>query len=227
MQQEINIPNFTIEEKGSFLHAKVSYPVFNLIGARLFVPGYLGIEACVVELFSIIDVEHALVREANIDFEVGDWYLKIKIFEGWHQFKELNLSTLYLIESQPQKLNFDETKIPENSILFKLKNMSLKDFDNYYIDLRGGETGGAGRNEHGEQHFHIIRKSDKKDLGKVFFPSVEDYQNNQTCLDFPDIVNSKIRKDIIEWIFAKNQENLIKLNSAWSTQNQFNNRIRE
>jgi hypothetical protein len=227
MQQEIHIPNFTIEEKGSFLHAKVTHPVFNLIGTRLFVPEHPEIEGCVVELFSIIDVEHALVREPNIDFEVGDWYLKIKIFEGWHQFKELNPSTLYLIESQPQKLDLDETKIPKNAILLKLKNMSLKDFDNYYIDLRGGETGGAGRNEHGDPHFHIIRKSDKKDLGKVFFPSVEDYQNNQTGLDFPDIVNAKMRKEIIEWIFAKNHENLIKLNSAWSTQNQFNNRIRE
>ena len=227
MQQEIHIPNFTVEEDGSFLHAKVSQPVFDLVGAKLFVPGHPEIEGCVVELFSIRDVEHALVREPNIDFEVGDWYLKIKIFEGWYQFKGLNLSTLYLTESQPQKLDFDETNIPKNAILLKLKNMSLKDFDNYYIDLRGGETGGAGRNEHGEPHFHIIRKSDKKDLGKVYFPSIEDYHNNQAGLEFPDNVNSKMRKEITVWIFAKNQENLIRLNAAWSTQNQFNNRIRE
>jgi hypothetical protein len=36
--------------------------------------------------------------------------------------------------------------------------------------------------------FHIIRKEiDKKDLGK-YFPSVEDYQNNQTMFKFSDVV---------------------------------------
>ena len=223
-QQEIKIPNFTFDEKEKCLHAKVSKPIFNLIGSRLLITNHHEIEGCVVELFSIIKTEHATIREPNIDFEIGDWYLKIKIFDGWDKFKELTLSTIYLIESKPEKLDIGKINISENTILLKLKNVSLKDFDNYYIDVRGGETGGAGRNEHGEPHFHIIRKSDRKDLGKVYFPTVENYQNNQVGLVFPNDVNKKMQKEINSWVFDKNQKNLIKLNSVWSIQNEFNNR---
>lgn len=175
LQQNINAPNFTIDEKENFIHARVSLPIFNLGGARLFVEGYSQIDACVVELFSITKPEQALTREPNIDFQTGDWYLKIKIYNGWNEFIKLNLSTIVLVESDTQKIDYDINKIPKNSILLKLKNMSLKYFDNYFIDLRGGETGGVGRNEHGMPHFHIISRGDNKDLGKVFFPSTDEY----------------------------------------------------
>jgi hypothetical protein len=225
MKQQINIPNFTTDEAGSYIHARVTQPLFNLAGARLYIEGNTKIEACVVELFSITKVEQALTREPKIDFQLGDWYIKIKIFEGWNHFIELNLSTIILTESQPQKVDFNENKIPKNSILVKLKNMSLKYFDNYYIDVRGGETGGAGRNEHGEPHFHIIGKGNNKDLGKVYFPSQDEYLLKQKKIDFPVTINSKMKKEITEWVLSNNQENLIKLNSMWSTQNKFNNRI--
>lgn len=225
MKQLINIPNFTTDEAGSYIHARVTQPLFNLAGARLYIEGNTQIEGCVVELFSITLAEQALIREPKIDFQIGDWYLKIKIFEGWNYFIELNLSTIILIESQPQKGDFNENKIPKNSILVKLKNMSLKYFDNYFIDLRGGETGGAGRNEHGEPHFHIIGTGNNKDLGKVYFPSQDEYVSKQKKLAFPVTINSKMKKEISEWVFSNNQENLVKLNSKWYESNKDNNRI--
>lgn len=223
-QQEIKIPNFTFDEKGKCLHAKVSKPIFNLIGSRLLIPNHPEIEGFVVELFLIIDTSHTTIREPNIAFEIGDWYLRIKIFDGWDQFKELSLSTFYLTEDKSQIVDADESKLSENAILLKLRNVSAKYFDNYYIDVRGGETGGAGRNEHGAPHFHIIRNGGRKDLGKVYFPTVENYRRNQVELEFSANVSQKMRKEINAWAFGEDQKNLDYLNSVWSTLNKHNNR---
>lgn len=225
VQQEINTPNFTIDEKEYCIHARVTVPKFNLGGSRLYVEGDSIIDACVVELFSITKPEQALTREPKIDFQTGDWYIKIKIYNGWSQLVKLNLSTIVLVESRHQKIDFDINKGPKNSILLKLKNMSLKYFDNYYIDLRGGETGGVGRNEHGMPHFHIISKGDNKDLGKVYFPSGEEYIKNEKKLNFQANVTPKMKKEITEWVFSNNQENLIRLNTKWYELNKDNNRI--
>ena len=116
MQQKINIPNFTIDEKERYIHARVTQPLFNLATARLYIEGNSQINACVVELFSISKIEQAISREPKIDFKIGDWYIKIKIYDGWNQFVKLNLSTIILIESQRQNIDFKTKKTPKNSM---------------------------------------------------------------------------------------------------------------
>lgn len=225
IQQEINLSDFVIDDSESCLKGKVAIPKFNLAGAKLIIPNHPEIEGFVVELFSIVDIRHALLRAPGIDFNVGDWYINIKIFSDWSSFKEMKIKSFYLTERDINEVNLKKIKRSKNSMLFKFKNMSLKYFDNYYIDLRGGETGGAGRNEHGDPHFHIIRKKDNKDLGKVFFPTIEDFKANEKQLVFSEEIRAKRKKEITEWVFNKNQENLIKLNCMWTLQNNCNNRV--
>jgi hypothetical protein len=225
MKQKINISNFVKNNTKATLEGKIEIPKFNLAGAKLLITEKPKVEGCVVELFSILNPEHGSIRVPEIEFKIGEWYLSIKIFSDWEEFNKLKIKSFYLVEPEYTEIDYSKLEIPKNAVLLKFKNMSLKEFSTYYIDLRGGETGGVGRNEHGPPHFHILRKSDKKDLGKVFFPTFEEFENGKTQLIFSKEINSKMKKEISKWVFELNQKNLITLNSFWKSQNSHNNRV--
>jgi hypothetical protein len=104
--------------------------------------------------------------------------------------------------------------------------MSGKYFSNFYIDVRGGATDGAGKNEHGKAHFHIILNAGRQDLGAVFFPTVEDFKTNKTELEFPGQITRSMKKEINEWVFAGGLKNLELINKQWFEMNKDNqNRI--
>ena len=88
------------------------------------------------------------------------------------------------------------------------------------MDIRGGETGAAGRSEHGEPHFHIIEFNTNKDLGKVYFQA-----KDNTELKFECSLKSKEQKKISKWLFQDNQKVLIELNKLWNDLNKHNNRV--
>lgn len=113
-------------------------------------------------------------------------------------------------------------------MLLQLKNMSGRHFAKFYLDIRGGETSGAGRNEHGPAHFHIIENGINKDLGRVYFPTVMEFiskQKTELEFDLNSKVDRKDKKRISKWIFDSGFENLKSINKEWELRNKFNNRI--
>lgn len=224
MTENINLRNFYIDKDGKCLHGKVKSPKFNLAGAKLFIPKYAEIKGCVVELFRVVDVNHVRDRAKGISFDIGDWYIMILINKGWSVFVNNKIKELILIE--PEFKNAPETSsssLGPNEILVKLK--SEHRFSRFYLDLRGGSTNGVGRNEHGEPHFHIILYAQKKDIGKVFFPSISEFKNGKNELIFKTEISKKDRKEITEWVFESSLKNLELLNNDWNLFNKDNNRL--
>lgn len=228
MKQKLKIRDFYIDDVNRCLEGKVESSKFNLLGSKIIILNHPEIEGFVFELFEVIDVNHVKERAKGIEFNIGDIYLKILIDKGWDTFNKLIIEDFYLEESTKEinEQSFEEIKKNNaKSILFEFKNMSNLFFANFYIDLRGGETGGVGRNEHGEPHFHIISRKENRDIGKVFFPTIEDYKTNNSQLIFSSNINRKIKKQITEWVFKDDLKNLEELNKTWVEQNRHNNRV--
>ena len=227
MKIKTSIKNFFIDNESECLKGKIKTPKFNLGGAKIFVKEYPGIEGYVVELFSIIDPIHGESRATGIEFEIDDWYVRINIYDGWKYFTNGNVKDFSLVERDAKKWPTDDLKSQNSeSFLLQLKNVSGRFFPNFYLDIRGGEKSGAGRNEHGSAHFHIRESGTKKDLGKVFFPMVQDYELNKTKLVFSDDcqINRKSKKLIVSWVFDSDLKNLRDINKEWTLRNRFNNR---
>ena len=220
------LKDFYIDKEDHSLNGCVTLPEFPLGGARIRIPENLDIEGCVVQLFTVRDLKHVKAFAKGVHFTIGSWYVKILIDKGWEHIKSGIIDEFYLEEG---KINKEPFKASSNSnlksFLLELKNMSGLNFSNFYLDIRGGETGGVGRNEHGDPHFHVINKNSKKDLGKVEFPTVSDYKNNKTGLIFKADINRTQEKEISKWVFNSGLKNLSRLNESWKEMNKDNNRV--
>jgi hypothetical protein len=229
MKIKTSIKNFNLESKSQCLNGKIKNPEFNLAGATIEINKTPLIEGFVAELFTVTDLRQVETRAKGIFFEINDWYIKIKIESGWEHFENGEINEFYLNQKE-EKENLDLNKIISDPSLFllQLKNMSGKDFPKFYLDIRGGETAGVGKNEHGPAHFHIIEKGTKKDLGRAFFPTIEEFNTkNKTELEFDHTckIDRKVKKMISKWIFDSKLKNLEAINKEWKTRNKFNNRI--
>ncbi|PRP65762.1 hypothetical protein [Nonlabens agnitus] len=222
------ISDFNLDHENECLIGKVGHCEFNLAGAKIESKGFPSLEGFVVELFQVTDLKEVSSRIKNVDFTGGDWYVRINIDSGWKYFENDEIIEFYIVErTNVENVNFDKAKLNANSILLQLKNMSARIFSKFYLDIRGGETSGAGRNEHGPAHFHVIENGTNKDLGKVYFPTITDFASNEnTKLRFD--LNCKFKKKekrrISEWVFASNCQNLKAINQEWILRNEHNNR---
>ena len=216
-----SILNFEYNSETKCLEGRVEKPEITLAICELIVTDIPEIEGFIVELFSIIEPINGEHRIPNIKFKKGDWYVKILITSGEKHFENKKINSFILQERPKSETSFPIPEILDsNTFLVQLKNISGRIFGKYYMDIRGGETGSAGRSEHGEPHFHIIEFKTNKDLGKVYFPS-----KNNTELKFECSLKSKEIKNIEKWLFNDNQKILIELNKLWSELNKDNNRI--
>jgi hypothetical protein len=222
MKRIINtIRNFEYNSETKCLEGRVEKPNLTLSICELIVTDIPEIEGFIAELFSIIEPINGEHRISNIKFKKGDWYVKILITNGLKYFENKKIVNFILQERPKSETPFSTPEILDSdTFLVQLKNISGRIFGKYYMDIRGGETGAAGRSEHGEPHFHIIEFKTNKDLGKVYFPS-----ENNTELKFECSLKSKEIKNIQKWLFNDNQKGLIKLNKLWNELNKHNNRI--
>ena len=228
MKIKTNINDFILDSKDECLKGKIKNPKFSLAGAKIEVNKFTLIEGFIVELFSVTDLKQVEFRVNDIHFEINDWYVRVNIYSGWEHFENGDVEEFFISEREANK-SIDIKKILSNSssFLLQLKNMSGKYFPNFYIDIRGGETAGVGRNEHGPAHFHIKENGTNKDLGKVFFPTIKEFNSKQkTKLEFDDTckIDKKKKKLISKWIFDSELKNLKAVNNEWNLRNKFNNR---
>lgn len=228
MRIKTSIIDFNLDFENKCLIGKISNPKFDLAGAKIEANGFPLLEGYVVELFSVTELKQVESRFKNVDFEIGDWFVRINIYSGWEYFENNEISKFFISERINLKdFNFDGIKLDSDSFLINLKNMSGRFFSNFYLDIRGGETSGAGRNEHGPAHFHIIENGTKKDLGKVYFPSLEEFiskQKKELEFDINCMVARKDQKKISKWVFDSELKNLKLINKEWELRNEFNNR---
>ncbi len=113
---------------------------------------------------------------------------------------------------------------------FRIMN-KLSDILPFEVHVFGGSTSGAGRNEHGEAHFQIKEKNTHKDLGKIFMPTLETWNNTDLKgkINFMTLyagvdIKTKEKKIFINWLDRNNQENLIRCHAQWNESNKHNNR---
>lgn len=229
MKIKTSIKDFNLDNENKCLKGKIEHPEFNLAGAKIETRGFPLLEGFVVELFSVTDLKQVESRVKDVDFKITDWYVRINIYSGWEYFENNEINEFYISERENiENFNFDKIKLDSNSLLLQLKNMSGSFFSKFYLDIRGGETSGVGRNEHGPAHFHIIEKGTNKDLGKVYFPTVMEFiskQKTELKFDLNCEIDRKDKKRISKWIFDSEFKNLKSINKEWELRNEFNNRI--
>ena len=224
--EEIGLENFTVNEEQNYIAGKIINPKIILPGARI-ITTEKTIEGFIYEAFEVTDLIQVLNRCPEIPFNIGEWYVKIKIIKGIHLLLKKELASLQIEEPKNVKpLIPKKVQTGSRSIYVKLRNMSGKHFSNFYLDIRGGSVDGAGRNEHGKAHFHIILSESQEDLGAVYFPTVDEFKKKNSELEFPDQTTNRIKKEINKWVFADGLENLKGLNRQWIEMNKYNqNRI--
>ena len=98
------------------------------------------------------------------------------------------------------------------------------------IFIRGGSTGGAGRNEHGEAHFEIHKKNSLKNIGKIFMPKLSNWNelNFKEKLSLLTIENGedlpkREKKAFVKWLEKNENENLKRCYTEWNRVNKDNN----
>jgi hypothetical protein len=229
MKIKTSINDFNLDSKNQCLKGKIKNPKFNLGGARIEINAFPLIEGFVVELFSVTDIKQVEFRAEGIHFDVNDWYIRINIYSGWEHFEKGEINEFYIREREKvRSFDFDKNLNNSSSFLLQLKNMSARYFSNFYLDLRGGETSGVGRNEYGPAHFHVIENGTKKDLGRVYFPTIKEFNSkHKTELEFDNTckIDRKVKKTISKWVFDPELKNLKDINNEWNLRNEFNNRI--
>jgi hypothetical protein len=224
--EEIALENFTVNEEQNYIAGKIINPKILLPGARIKTTDNT-IEGYIYEAFEVTDLIQVHNRCPEIQFNIGEWYVKIKITKGIYLLLKKAFASLQIEEPEYLKpLKHKKVQTGSRSIYVKLRNMSGKHFSNFYIDVRGGSTNGAGRNEHGKAHFHIILCDSLQDLGAVYFPTVSEFKIINAELEFTGQIPNQMKREINKWVFADGLENLERLNCKWFEMNKDNqNRI--
>jgi hypothetical protein len=166
------------------------------------------------------------------DLEIGSW-LVILTFDSQEQYDkifELGLTglsgeiTFHITDSNGKKHTIKDN--------FRRVN-KLSDVLPFDVYVFGGETGGAGRNEHGEAHFQLKEKSAQKgrDLGKIMMPDLETWKNSDLkekmllieVQSGPSLSN-RDKKAFIAWLDKEDNKCLIESQNLWNESNKYNNR---
>jgi len=216
-----SINDFVYNSEKKCLEGRVGQPNLTLSICEIIIPEFPEIKGFIAEVFSVNEPINGEHRVPNVKFQKGDWYVKILITSGHKHFENNEIKKFTLQERKKSDSSYPTPEVLDpKTFLLQLKNISGRKFGKYYMDIRGGETGAVGRSEHGEPHFHIIEFNTNKDLGKVYFPTV-----NNTELKFECSLKSKEKKKIEQWVFKDNQKVLIEMNKLWNELNKHNNRV--
>lgn len=230
MKEYLYAENFKLDPQKKTLTGKLCKPIKSLVGARVKIDNIPKVSGFVIEVFEIKERLGFYPKIDGVNFQDGDFFGEILIEKGFEKFEDNQIDKFYL-EECTTSLNQSVNNLPKgnstkNRVWMGFRNVSSMHFGKYYIDIRGGETGGQGQNEHGPPHVHIIEFKTQKDLGKIYFPRTKDWQRDGSNLRFEGKeIKRKMKKEIIAWFNMSNLKNLSYLNREWLVRNQFNNRI--
>lgn len=220
--------NFIKDDEKQSLFGLLSVHDWTLLGHRFFSQDYPNIEGGVYQF------GHTSRHQINIDVpipEEGAYFGVIYIDKGWETIKENNSILFELIPNEKVPNNSFDVDRPSkpNEIRVKLRRMNKPhELSSFFIDVRGGSTDGAGRNEHGEAHFHLLKKNTFEDFGKVDIPSVDSWRATKNKMDLIKISGGPIskaeKKELVNWLDKENNINLCRLHDEWTLMNKYNNR---
>lgn len=162
----------------------------------------------------------------NLPF--GTWVIIVEVTQSTFEKLKENNATGFSVEGTFKIFrNKKSYTIKER---FRIMN-KLSDRLPFDVHIFGGSTSGAGRNEHGNAHFQIKERNTLKDLGKIYMPSLVNWQkSNQKekiilmqLYEGQDIA-TKHKKFLIDWLEQNNNENLLRCHAQWNESNKDNNR---
>lgn len=184
-----------------------------------------------------------------VDFFISDFNNKDK----WHKFKSLQKGTLFLILEFNNYINYIlfESVYPDGGGASVSLNLSITDFDGsefkthekfervnkgiselpFNVYVHGGETGGYGKNEHGDAHFELKELNTNKLITKIYMSTL-DVWNKSNFKERIKLLNSfngrnlnkKERVKFVVWLSKNANANLIKCHNFWNDGNKNNNR---
>ncbi|WP_160633295.1 hypothetical protein [Acidiluteibacter ferrifornacis] len=227
-RNKIDVSKYYFDEKDNSLNGVLpANEIFTYLGAKLKSRKSNKVHGYVIESFTVWSLDSVKDRAKGIEFEINDRYGKIALEQFAIELIKSNDSNEFYLEELLPHYQKDKKQIKNSKDLVKLRRISGRYFSNFYLDVRGGETGSSGRSEHGQPHFHIISYTGQKDLGKGFFPSVDDRLKNQTSIRFESSLKKRDLDKISDWIFKDDLNNLKSLNNEWIERNKFNNRTKK
>lgn len=187
--------------------------------------------AVLSQSFLITDDNRQALPEKFKDLPNGTWMIELtfKREDYANQIVELNLNGFSI--SATFNVKGVDGKSYEVHEKFRIMN-KLSDLLSFNIYVQGGSTDGAGRNEHGAAHFELKEKNTNKGLGKIFMPSLDEWNklDNKSRIKLMLVHNgaditSKEKKAMVRWLEINDNENLLRCHKEWNENNKFNNRV--
>lgn len=202
----------------------------SLLSSKFYSKEFPRVKGYVFEYFEIN--KNRVSEVIGYDVPDGTFFGTIHIKSGWEFIASGALTSFILKENKtkPTNIDYSKVKLKPGQIFVKYKKMNKPfEFSSFFIDLRGGNTEGVGRNEHGKPHFHLKYKNSLKDIGKIDIPDIETWKKSTRKIDLLVVEEGYItkseKKEIVDWLEKFNHKNLELLLSEWNEMNKFNNRV--
>jgi len=161
MEKILNIKDFQINDDDQTLFGVLYDNDPTLLGYKIKVNEHPDIDGVVFEYFR---TEEQFINSIILGKPLGTFFGTIKILKGWEIIKSDNSISFYLVpnDKTPNVSHFDPNReLKPGEIYVKFRRMNKPhELSSFYIDVRGGSTDGAGRNEHGTAHFHLLKIAD-------------------------------------------------------------------
>ena len=216
------IADFKVDSARQCISGSLSIPEKSLIGATFYSEEFSNVTGYVSQCWVVSEEQ----RE-KLNLSVGSWFGVIEIENGWNIIESGMLKRFVLVENDSaESIPIIQTPGKYMSIEKFIKVNKPHELSSFDIDVRGGSTEGAGRNEHGEPHFHLLKKRSRVELGKINIPDVETWKRAENKLKLIQVEGGDItraeRKELIEWLDKDNCKNLHTLLKEWNERNKDN-----
>lgn len=198
-----------------------------LLSCRFTSKEYPEIEGVVYEYF--YTSEYTALAVKGYDVPLGTFFGTIAILKGWDIIKS-GVSISFTLEpnTEEPKLFEPNRELKPGEIFVAFRRMNKPhELSSFYVDVRGGSTDGAGRNEHGEPHFHLLKKNTREEIAKINIPFIEKWNASNDRIQLIQLesgfISKSEKKELVEWLEKSN--NLLRLLDEWTESNKYNNRV--
>jgi len=164
------------------------------------------------------------------DLEIGSW-LVIITFDSQEQYDKIIESGITGLSGEI-RFSITDSNGKKHIIKDNFRRVNkLSDILPFDVYVFGGETGSAGRSEHGDAHFQLKEKNTRRDLGKIFMPKLEFWKqaNEKEKMKFVEVhsgpaLSNRDKKAFIAWLDREDHKCLIESQELWNESNKNNNR---
>lgn len=229
MNQILYISDFKIDKEKRTLFGVLYKHEPSLLSYKVYSKRFPKVKGFVFEYFEINKNRVSKVIGYNVPD--GTFFGTIHIKSGWEFIESGEMIDFLLKENKTKvkSLDLSKVKLRPGQIFVKYKKMNKpNEFTSFFIDLRGGSTEGAGRNEYGKPHFHLKNKNSLQDIGKIDIPDIETWNKSIKKIDLLIVeggsITKKEKKEIVDWLEKDNNKNLERLLAGWNEMNKFNKR---